>query len=296
MEHVPVLVNEVLSALKHTSGGWIIDATANGGGHLLEIARRMRSDEKILGIEYDPDIFKKLQATIEKSALPNIRIVNDSYENLKAIIRREKCSPLFGIIFDLGMSSLQLESSGRGFSFLKDEPLDMRFNPNVNTCRAADIINHATKEELEIILKKYGEERFARAIAERIAEVRKRAPIYSTKDLVRSIGEALPRAARKGKIHFATRTFQALRIAVNREEEVIQKGIEAAIECLSPGGRIAVISFHSLEDRLVKIIFKTKAKENSISLITKKPILPTQEEIRRNPRSRSAQLRIAEKI
>jgi 16S rRNA (cytosine1402-N4)-methyltransferase len=238
-----------------------------------------------------------IQDTIEKSNFQNIRIVNDSYENLANIVEREKCRPIVGILFDLGISSLQLETSGRGFSFLKDEPLDMRFNPNATAYRAADIVNHATKEELETILKKYGEERFARVIAVHIVDTRKQTPIYSTKELVRIIGEAIPsRQAGKRKIHFATRTFQALRIAVNHEYDAIHHGIEAAIERLAPGGRIMVISFHSLEDRIVKNIFKTREKESIVSLITKKPIIPTREEIRINPRSRSAKLRIAEKI
>lgn len=303
LEHTPVMLKEILDGLNPKPGKCYIDATANGGGHLIEIAKRIQPDGKILGIEYDPDIFIKLKSKIEKNAFPNISIVNDSYEHFAAIVEREKCGPVLGILFDLGISSLQLEGSERGFSFMKDEPLDMRFNPEVNTYRAADIVNHATKEDLEDIFKNYGEERFARTIAAHIVHIRKRAPIYHTKQLVGIIAEALPRFARhayrqagKGKIHFATRIFQALRIAVNHEFDAIRTGLETAIGCLAPGGRIMVISFHSLEDRLVKNIFKTKAEAHSISLITKKPIIPTREEIRINPRSRSAKLRIAEKI
>lgn len=296
MEHAPVLLKEILDAFDPKPGECYIDATANGGGHLMALAERVGAHGKIIGIELDPDIFRHLEEKISKNPFQNIIIVNDSYARLSEIAKREKQGSIAGILFDLGISSLQLNISGKGFSFLYDEPLDMRFNPTATDYRASDIINHATRDELTRILKEYGEERFARSIADRIILKRKQKPIRTTSELVRTIGEAIPGFARKGKIHFATRTFQALRIAVNRELEVIQSGILAAIDTVAPGGKIAIVSFHSLEDRVVKHVFRDASKQGRVSLINKKPIIPGRVEIRVNPRSRSAKLRIAQKI
>lgn len=295
MRHIPVFLNEVLSSLDPKPGETFVDATANGGGHLMALAERVGTTGKVFGIELDPVIFGTLQETIKKSSLNNIRIANDSYANIAALVEREKLEPINGILFDLGTSSLQLEESGRGFTFMRDEPLDMRFNPETNALRASDIVNHGTREELEKIFKEYGEERFARRIAEHIADERKRRPILTTLELVCAVKEAIPRAAQHGSIHIATRTFQALRIATNNEFETIQNGVKAGIECLASGGAIAVISFHSLEDRIIKVLFKEKEKEGAIAIVTKKPLTPSSEEIRKNPRSRSAKLRIAKK-
>lgn len=296
-EHIPVLLKEILEWLDPKPGEWFVDATANGGGHLLALAERIAPGGKILGIEYDPDVYKQLSMTVSKSSYQNaIRIINGNYANLSRILADMKWESPAGILFDFGISSLQLEKSGRGFSFQKDEPLDMRFNPSASTCRASDIVNHATKEELETILRNYGEERYAKKIAERITEERKHHAITRTGELVRVIERAFPHRAKQGRIHYATRTFQALRIAVNREFETIEQGLRVALGALSPKGKIAVISFHSLEDRIVKTLFKEKAGERVLSLITKKPITPTIEEIRKNPRARSAKLRIAERI
>jgi 16S rRNA (cytosine1402-N4)-methyltransferase len=294
MEHVPVLLNEVLKYLDPKPGENFVDATANGGGHLFEIAKRISPGGKAVGIETDADIFQKLEAAITKKGIENCIAVHDSYIHIEDIVGGLKI-PVNGALFDLGFSSIQLEESGRGFSFMKDEPLDMRFDTEGNLLRASDIINHGTRAELEKIFKEYGEERYARKIAEGIGEERKRRPILRTTDLVSLILHTLPRHARFGKIHFATRVFQALRIAVNNEFENIEKGLEAAIKCLEPGGRIAVISFHSLEDRIVKNFFK-KEDGKRLSILTSKPIPATREEISKNNRARSAKVRAAVKI
>lgn len=295
MKHVSVLMGEVIANLNPHPGESFVDATANGGGHFFEIARLIEGGT-ILGIEADPEIAEKLKAKSKDSGIgAKMLVVNGSYENIKNILEESSFGKADGILFDLGFSSVQLEHSGRGFSFQKDEPLDMRFDPVRNTLRASDIINHGTREELEKILKEYGEERYARKIADAIAESRKRCAIQTTFNLISVLQTAIPGPAQRGRIHFATRTFQALRIAVNNEFEVIRKGITDAIECLKPGGRVAVITFHSSEDRIVKFLFKDKEKEGIIALVNKKPIVPARMEVLGNNRSRSAKLRVAEK-
>ncbi len=295
MSHIPVLLQEILFYFDPKPGDRFIDGTANGGGHLFALAERIAPEGMIIGIEADKNIFDTLQGKISKSEYgKNITAVHGSYANIAEIAKEHKVTPK-GILFDLGTSSIQLDQSGRGFSFQKDEPLDMRFDETRQTLRASDIVNHATKDELEKLIKEYGEERFARRIAERIADERKRHPILRTLQLVDVIARAMPAPARRGKIHFATRTFQALRIAVNEELETIRKGIEGAINAGGSGTFIAVISFHSLEDRIVKNMFRDESKSGRLALITKKPLIPNQEEIRINPRSRSAKLRIAQK-
>ncbi|MEK7149169.1 MAG: 16S rRNA (cytosine(1402)-N(4))-methyltransferase RsmH [Patescibacteria group bacterium] len=295
MKHISVLMDEVIANLDPHPGESFVDATANGGGHFFEIARRIEGG-MILGIEADPEIAEKLKLKSEDSGIgAKMIVVSDSYENIKNILEGNTFGQANGILFDLGFSSVQLEHSGRGFSFQKDEPLDMRFDPVRNTLRASDIVNHGTREELEKILKEYGEERYARKIADAIAESRKRRAIQTTFDLISVLQTAIPGLAQRGRIHFATRTFQALRIAVNNEFEVIRRGIVGAIDCLKPGGRVLVITFHSSEDRIVKFLFKDKEKEGIIALVHKKPIVPTRMEVSGNNRARSAKLRVAEK-
>lgn len=295
--HIPVLLKEALSLLDPQSGDTIVDATANGGGHFLEIAKRVSPKGVVIGIEADREIFENLQKKIIAEGLQmNTLVVHGNYANLSNILREKRIHKIQGIVFDLGLSSLQLENSKKGFSFQKDEPLDMRFDPDAGTYKASDVINHGTPGELEMIFRTYGEERYARKIANAIVDERKRRPILTTTELVRVIAWAIPKNASRQKIHFATRVFQALRIAVNNELENIKKGIESGISMLAPKGRIVVIAFHSIEDRIVKEVFKKNAKEGAVALISKKPITPTQEEIRHNHRARSAKLRVAEKI
>ena len=266
MSHLPVLLHEVIEELQPAPGKRFIDATANGGGHTTAL-RQMGSE--VLPIEWDPELAKRISA------------VNDSYVNIKKIAEEHGFDQCDGVLFDLGFSSEQLEM-GRGFSFMKDEPLDMRYSPSTGSGQAAaEILNTWPEEEIARILKDYGEERFDGRIASAIVKAR---PLRTTYDLVNAIVRVVPR---RGKIHPATRTFQALRIAVNHELENVQKGLEGAMEVLKPGGKIAVISFHSLEDRIVKNYFKEFGKS--------KVIKAKWEEIKVNRRARSAKLRVVER-
>lgn len=300
MEHKPVLLSEVVEYLKPQAGKEFIDATINGGGHAKALLDKILPDGKILGIDWDSQLIEKLSLEKKNSKYDqNLILVNDSYVNLAEIAKREKFLKADGVLFDLGMSSWQLEEAGRGFSFQRDEVLDMRFSGgeydsvNTNSKTAAEIVNQANPVELERILKDYGEERFAGKIARAIARARKKERILTTFQLVEIIKQAVPFWYRRGRIHFATKTFQALRIAANNELENIREGLKQAIIVLKNGGRIAVITFHSLEDRIVKTFFR---ESEELRAITKKPIQPSLAEVTLNPRARSAKLRIAEKI
>ena len=300
--HIPVLQKEVLQYLDPKPNENFIDCTINGGGHTIAILEKNKPSGKVLGIELDKDIFDKLSL----SKIDRLVLVNDSYTNLKKIVanlrlvsRREKkykFGPISGILFDLGMSSWHLEESGRGFTFLKDEPLDMRYSLE-NDLTDEEIINNYSQEKIEKILKEYGEERFAKKISKRIIQ---QSPVKSTFQLVEIIKKAVP--GKRTKIHPATRTFQALRIAVNDELNNLKKALFQAVEILEKGGRIVIISFHSLEDRIVKNFFKDSLptgdlpKGENLNILTKKPVISSQEEIKINRRSRSAKLRAATKI
>jgi len=305
--HHPVLVKEVIEILKPTKNKNFIDCTIGEGGHSFAILQKNKPKGRVLGIEWDKEIYRKLKLRIEKvpnSCSKRLILVNDSYINLKKIIEKLDFGPIDGILFDLGMSSWHLERSSRGFTFLKDEPLDMRYHSKVKSQRlkvkngltAEKIVNEYSQEELTKILKEYGEERFARKIAKKITEERKKEPIKTTFQLVEIIKEAIPKRYYRQRIHFATRTFQALRIAVNKELENLKKALPQAIEVLRKGGIIVVISFHSLEDRIVKNFFKNLSLKSIVEIITKKPIRPSEKEIKSNPRCRSAKLRAAKKI
>ena len=292
--HKPVLQKEILQYLDPNSNENFVDATVSEMGHTISILNRTKPNGKILGIEWDPEIIEKSKLYIENSKLEErIILVNDSYINLKKIVAKYKFTPVNGILFDLGMSSWHLENSNKGFSFLKEELLDMRYSLT-NGLSATEIINNWQEPEIERILTEYGEEKFAKKITKEIAKERKIKFIKTTFQLVKIIEKAIPFKYQHDKIHFATRTFQALRIAVNDELNNLNKVLPQAVEILAPKGKIAIISFHSLEDRIVKNFFKEE-KEKLIPL-TKKPITPLQEEIKINPRSRSAKLRVAMKI
>lgn len=280
--HIPVLKKEVLQYLDPKPGENFIDCTINGGGHTAAILEKNKPNGKVLGIELDKDIFDKLSL----SKTDRLVLINDSYTNLKKIVQEHNFKAINGILFDLGMSSWHLEESGRGFTFLKDEPLDMRYSLE-NDLTAEEIVNNYSPEKIEKILKEYGEERFAKRIAKRIIQQR---PIKSTFQLVGIIKKAVP--GRRAKIHPATRTFQALRIAVNDELNNFKKALSQAVEVLEKHGRIVIISFHSLEDRIVKNFFK----DSNLNILTKKPITSSQGEIKINRRSRSAKLRAATKL
>jgi 16S rRNA (cytosine1402-N4)-methyltransferase len=289
--HEPVLLKEVIEYLNVGKNKNYVDCTIGEGGHAIEILKRNGPKGKVLGIEIDPERYKKLR----EEKLERLILVNDSYSNLKEIVEREGFKEIHGILFDLGISSWHIEKSGRGFSFLRDEPLIMKYDRR-QKLTAERIVNEWPEKEIERILREFGEERFAKRIAREIAKARKTKPIKTTSQLVEVIKRAVPSFYQHRKIHFATKTFQALRIAVNNELENLRIALPQAIEVLEKGGRLVVISFHSLEDRIVKNFLKEKEREGKIKILTKKPIRPSKEEIIKNPRSRSAKLRGALKI
>jgi len=285
--HIPVLQNEALKLLAPKPNDNFIDCTLNGGGHAKAILEKTAPKGKVLGIEADVELYQKIKAEAVRRLIP----VNDNFVNLKEIVRQEKFRQVKGVLFDLGMSSWQLEESGRGFSFLKKEPLDMRYSV-LTPLTAEKILNYWSVAEIEKVLREYGEERFSSRIAQRILEERKIRPISNTFQLVEIIRQAVPPKFQHQKIHLATRTFQAMRIQVNDELNNLKNALPQAAEALSKGGRLAVISFHSLEDRIVKNFFKSQ----ELKILTKKPITPGFKEIKINSRARSAKLRAAEKI
>jgi len=304
MIHIPVLPKEVLKYLNPKTNENFIDCTIDGGGHSMAISEKILPNGKILGIDLDEELIRHLKFKIQNAKFKNnLILVNDSYINLKKIVEKYNFRPIGGILLDLGMSSWHLEKSGRGFSFLKDEPLEMRYDSKFkiqkskfkNNLTAEEIINKWPKEEIEKILEEYGEERFTKRIAEKIIQKREIKPIKSTFQLADIIKEAVPQKYQHQKIHFATRTFQALRIAVNDELNNLKKTLPQIIEILPEGGRIVIISFHSLEDRIIKNFLKGQSKKE-IKILTEKPIIATKEEIKINKRSRSAKLRAAIKI
>jgi 16S rRNA (cytosine1402-N4)-methyltransferase len=302
MNHVPVLVEEVVAALQIRSGGLYIDATVGLGGHAAAILDASAPQGRLLGLDADPQAIVAARDRLVGYG-DRVRLVNCSYVDLTSVAEAEGFRLVDGILFDLGLSSAQLESSNRGFSFQVDEPLDMRFNPLGET--AADLVNGLSEHELADLIYQFGEEPASRLIARSIIAQR---PISTTTQLARLIQRAV---GGRGKLHPATRTFQALRIAVNHELEAIQSVLPQAVSVLRTGGRIAVITFHSLEDRLVKQYLRRESSgcvcpprapactcEHTacLRLVSAKAIAPGDEEVRANPRSRSAKLRVAEKL
>lgn len=284
--HIPVLLNELIDYLNPKANENFIDCTLNGGGHTKAILEKIKPNGKVLGIEWDKEIFEN----IKKQNIERLIAVNDSYINLKEITEKNNFKNVSGIIFDLGMSSYQIDESERGFSFLKNQPLIMTYGDTQKT--AKEIVNEYEEEKLEKIIREYGEEKFSRKIAKKIVLTRKIKPIETTHDLIEIIRQAIPGNQGHQKIHFATRTFQAIRIETNQELENIQTALPQAIDILNPGGKLAVISFHSLEDRIVKNFFKDQAKQGKATIITEKPIIPEEKEAQANPRARSSKLRI----
>jgi len=294
--HRTVLLKETIEGLNLGPKSLVLDCTFGGGGHSVEICRRFPG-VKIIALDQDQSVFEKAQNKF-KNLNCQISFINANFSVLDEVLRKENIPEVDRIIFDLGLSSDQLENSGRGFSFMKSEPLfmTMKENPRPEDLTANDIVNIWSEKSLADIIYGYGEERFSRRIAQGIVEARKKARIENTFDLVKIISQAVPAAYRRGRLHFATRTFQALRIAVNDELGVLQMGLEKGFNALKVNGRMSVISFHSLEDRIAKKFYKKMEKENVARLINKKPIIATKEEIKNNPRARSAKLRILEKI
>ncbi len=302
--HIPVLVKETIEALAAQPGGRYIDCTVGGGGHATAILEQSSPGGQLLGIDADPEAIEVARARLEAYS-SSVLLVNDNFANLQAICLKYDFLPVHGILFDLGLSSLQLNGSGRGFSFQHDAPLDMRLSPTQEVT-AADIINTSSEAELAHLIRKYGEEGCSRQIARHIVRER---PIRTTLQLAQTIERAI--GSRRGIIHPATRTFQALRIAVNQELEHLEAALNQSINLLGFEGRLVVISYHSLEDRIVKQFMQREAKDcicppgtptcicghkASLRLITKKVVTPSPAEIELNPRSRSAKLRAAKRI
>jgi len=303
MIHQPVLLNEVIKYLSPKPDENFIDATINGGGHAMAILEKNGPRGRVLGIEIDSEIykeFKKKLGGVDDKQFQNLKrltLVNDSYVNIGKIANKYKFKNIKGILFDLGMSSWHLEISSRGFSFQKDEFLDMRYNIAENKILTAmQVLNTFTEKELTDIFWKYGEERHSSRIAKKISKERKIKPIRSTLDLVEIIKKSVRASYKYRRIHPATKTIQALRIFINQELDNLQIALERGFQILKNGGRMVVISFHSIEDRIVKNFFKNKKGEGSGILLTKKPIIPSNSEVKKNPRSRSARLRASEKL
>lgn len=288
--HIPVLLKEVIEYLNPKPGDNYIDCTLNGGGHTKEILRKNGPDGKVLGIELDKDIFEKIKGENIERLIP----VNDSYVNVKRIVEENRFENIKGILFDIGMSSWHVDESKRGFSFKKDEPLLMNYEENGLT--AEYILNNFEEKEIEKILSEYGEEKFSKKIAKKIVERRKREKIKSTFQLIDIVKEATPGYYHHTKIHFATRTFQALRIRVNNELDNFRGTLPEALELLKKEGRLVAISFHSLEDRIIKDFLRERESRGEIKILTDKPVTPGKEEILQNPRARSSKLRAAVKI
>jgi 16S rRNA (cytosine1402-N4)-methyltransferase len=301
--HTPVLLSETLRSLAVQPGGRYIDCTVGGGGHAAAILDHSSPGGQLLGIDADPKAIVAAQERLQhyKNA---VLLVNDNFANLQAICIKYDFFPVHGILFDLGLSSLQLNGNGRGFSFQYDAPLDMRFSPHQKVT-AADIVNTTSEARLAHLIKTYGEESYSHRIASRIVKER---PIETTRQLARLIEKAV---GRRGKLHPATKTFQALRIVVNHELEYLETALRQAIDLLGFEGRLVVISYHSLEDRIVKQLMQKEARRcicppgtptcicghvPRLKLINKKVITPSKTEIDLNPRSHSAKLRAAERV
>jgi 16S rRNA (cytosine1402-N4)-methyltransferase len=295
--HVPVLLKEAIDFLNVRRGGTYIDATVGLGGHSYEIAKRLGAPGHLIGLDKDPAALERAKSVLGRPSFvvgetdwPKITLRHQSFGE---IANDQRPATIDGILADIGLSSLQLSDAARGFSFQADGPLDMRMDPRSERT-AEQVVNHLDERELADVIYEFGEERRSRRIARAIVRSR---PIRSTAHLADVISAAArPMNSEQRRIHPATRTFQALRIFVNRELDDLRALLEAAPRVLKPGGRVVVISFHSLEDRIVKDAFRDAAKQGSMKLLTKKPLTATEEESDRNPRARSAKLRAAEKV
>lgn len=297
MIHETVLLKETVDGLNLKKGDVVFDGTLGGGGHSEYVAQTFGKEVKIIAVDRDSEALKRAEERLKK-ANANYSLKLSDYRRIDEVLNELGIKEVQGIILDLGLSSNQLDESGRGFSFKNEEPLYMTFaTPSENPLvTAMSIVNSWKEETLADIIYGYADERYAKRIAKKIIETRQEKEIKTTNDLVEIISQAVPAVYRKGKIHFATKTFQAIRMAVNDELGALQEGLEKGFMRLRSGGRMSVISFHSGEDRIVKNFFRDKAKDKKGILINKKIITASEEEIRKNPRSRSAKLRIIEKI
>jgi 16S rRNA (cytosine1402-N4)-methyltransferase len=289
------MVEEVLVGLNCRSGRLYVDGTVGEGGHAAAILDHCGPEGELWGLDRDPHALQAAAARLARHA-SRFQLFHRSYARLGEILAENDRVGAAGILLDLGLSSLQLQRSQRGFSFAGDEPLDMRFNPEEPGATAATLLNRATQAELEKIFWEYGEERHARRLARLIVRERRRQPFQTTVQLVKLLEQAQGPGGRRGRLHPATRVFQALRIAVNLELEELAVFLEHVPAWLIPGGRLVVISYHSLEDRLVKHRLVAWERAGVMTRLTKKPLTPSAAEVKANPRARSAKLRIAEKM
>jgi 16S rRNA (cytosine1402-N4)-methyltransferase len=303
MQHQPVLYHEIIHALRPINEGFYVDGTLGAGGHARGILEACAPDGRLLGLDVDPQALALARETLAPYG-ERARLMQASYDSLTERLREIGWGGVDGILLDLGLSSMQLDTPERGFSFRQDAPLDMRFDPASPTT-AADLVNNLPQDELADLIYRYGEERASRRIAQAIVKAR---PLQTTRQLAAVIESVIPR---KGHIHPATQTFQALRIAVNQELDRVENVLPQAVAALKSGGRLAIISFHSLEDRIVKEYFRRESRDcicpprqpvctcghkATLKELSRKPITPGGAEIAANPRARSAKLRIAEKL
>ena len=307
-KHISVLLNECIEALDIKEDGIYVDCTLGGAGHSLEILKRLSSKGRLIGIDQDEDALKAAKEKIKE--FNNVTYVHDNFYNIKSILDKLEIEKVDGIFMDLGVSSYQLDNTERGFSYMRDAKLDMRMDRSKGIT-AFDVVNNYEEQQIADVLRNYGEEKFSKRIANFIVDRRKDKPIETTLELVNVIDAAIPAKFKRDGGHPAKRTFQGIRIEVNGELKILDKAIEDGIERLNSGGRMAIITFQSLEDRIVKVKFKSLedpckcpkelpmcvcGKTPIVKLISRKPIRATEEELEVNSRSRSAKLRVAEKI
>lgn len=306
--HVSVLLHEAVEGLRINPDGTYVDCTVGGGGHSEAILRRLSERGRLIGLDQDQHALEAAGKRLGRLG-KQVKLVHANFRHLERVLGELGVQEVDGLLFDLGISSPQVDEGERGFSYHQEAPLDMRMD-RTQEVTASQLVNQLGEKELADILFRYGEERFARQIARKIVQARREEPIVTTTQLAEIIKSAIPAAARRSGPHPARRSFQALRIAVNDELGALQDGLEQAVRVLKSGGRIAVITFHSLEDRLCKQYFSSLAKgchcppelpvcvcgnQPLLRVVTKKPILPSEEELTENPRARSAKLRLAEK-
>lgn len=291
--HVPVLLNETVGALGLGPGENVVDCTVGAGGHAAALLERNAPDGKLLGFDLDEAALETARRNLVRFG-SRAMLVRESYKNVRRVLQTLSFGPIQAALLDLGYSSIEIDDPARGFSFRFDGPLDMRYDEGQDVS-AASIVNGWNEDDIARVIAEYGEERFARRIAQAIVRSRRREKIMGTFQLVDIIANAVPAAYRRGRLHFATRTFQALRIATNDELGNLKCALPELLAALAPGGRLAVISFHSLEDRIVKRFFQEEERKGTVAVKTKRPLIAGDEEIAVNPRARSAKLRFAVK-
>ena len=294
--HVPVLAEEICHWINLKPGGVYVDCTLGAGGTSLKILEKSIKNAHIIGLDRDHQAIASAKKTLIEYE-SSVKIVHGNFSHIRDVVQESGYKKVDGVVFDLGVSSLQLDQPERGFSFSLSGPLDMRMDQTQGVT-AADLVNHLPERELADVIFAYGEERYSRRIARAIVQARSAGLIQTTQDLVSVLERALPFAYKRGRLHFATRTFQALRIRVNRELDLLEPALREAVDLLKEGGRVCVVAFHSLEDRIVKHTFRSMAQGEHprVALLVKKPVIPSALEIQQNPRARSAKLRVAERL